>query len=157
MNRKIPLDKGEEWEVYDFRSERGTYVFRNLEEKKYTPIPEEHVRKCTSKIMGFLTHEYNEASEYDKCRRLCKQPRKRFLIAAILLLDETKIEAYNFEGKVYLKVVKDEEPLGYEIYHSFRELISVSSKDVSRLLLNKKDEDRIVSEEYRQYRETYGR
>ena len=154
MHRREPIFDCGDWSLYDFTSEGGTYVYRDLKKKKYTPIDESHVKKCKKILTDYLATEHDSKSEFLKCFEGCNQPWKRFLAAVILLWEiENKIEIFRDNGKDYLALVDRKKPIeGYAPYHEPNNF--VLSAELAKKL---EENEESVQNLYKQYRETYGR
>lgn len=165
MKQKPPIFDCEDFQIYDFSSERGTYVYRDMKDKKYTPIDKTLARKCMTKITKYLEEEFRGQSEFVRCMEYCGQPWKRFLVATYLLWKvEKKILLFGSYGKTYLRLIKkmkrslkellDENVSWHE--YGVKPVQVLDPKSVKWLEMIRKKKRKRILEEYKHYRETYG-
>ena len=164
MKQKKPIFDSRDLKIYDFTPELGTYVYRDLKEKKYTPIDKTLVTKCKAEIVKYLSGEFRGQSEFVKCLKGCGQPWKGFLVATFLLWKiDRKIKLFGSNRKTYLRLtVKKKRRLEEldENISSFKDGMKaiqvLDAKSVNWLEKIHKEQRKRTLAEYKQYRETYG-
>jgi len=164
FKRKTPVFDGDDWRVYDFTSERGTYVYRDLKRRKFTPVDEKLIKESMKKITGFLREEYKATSEFFKCKEVCQLSWKRYFIALTMLyLAEKKISFNECGEKIYIELVdKRKSVIPLQVKATSPKEIdfmqAVAGSSAYDWLNRVRDEEKKRKlEEYKQYRETYGR
>lgn len=93
MHRKNLIFNGKRIKVYDCRPQSSTYIYRDVERRKYTLIDKVLVKKCMARIVNYLNYQFPAPIESEECRKVCRQPKKRFFVAVLLL--------HKFQGKIW--------------------------------------------------------
>lgn len=150
INGTKPILSSDDWAIYDLTSECCSYIY--VEGTKYTFINGSDVEECMKDLLDYLAKEHG-ASEFSNCFEACKQPSKNFFVAtALLLLIKKKIKWSQSDEKAYLELIDKNKPIARQA--PSYELISVLNEKYAKLL---KDNEESVQNEYRSYRDTYGR
>jgi hypothetical protein len=162
MKKKAPVVKANGAMIYDFTSERGAYVYRDLTDDKYDVIDRKSVEKCKSRILRYIAHEFRSTSEWEKCREACKQPESRFLIAVFLLTQTNDIDFFERDEKFYLGLFTKKRPKAEQLSarepealsYPERESVVVMGADFAHWLeAVRKNQRRRALESYREARD----